>query len=191
MPTYAIISDLHLISEIDLEVKAKIQYLLENSIFLVINGDLSERQEKNWKKWKKNWGWILEHSKIILLQGNHDYEALTKYTSREFFIESRKKRFIVFHGKVFDSSNQKIKRIETKINNLGWRVIPCIWRLFTKIMNYRQKRHFLPSNVFHIFGHTHCAELDLKNKYCNTGQFGNGIYDVTYIEGGKIWQKQL
>lgn len=165
---------------------------------------------------------LLKTKETIYVVGNHDEEVRDKnltisfaktYKQRYIFNQGGK-RYIVHHGHQYDLSFHKGFGF-VDLNKLGHTF--KIWlhfyivsekiltRAFGKLLLQnaykkfnRELKSFIQKeakeNDIFIFGHTHAAEIDLENKFINTGFIRHGlgqyveITDKPYLR--EIWYKK-
>lgn len=161
---------------------------------------------------------LLKEKKTVYIYGNHDTKAKSdKRTS--LFSETQterytfmigKKTFIVEHG---DKLSTKIAQtkvtqpirslfytrffiflIHTKTEKLltvlfGRQILQLLFKFYNhKIKKTISKKY--DKNCILICGHTHAAEIDLKNNFLNTGIIRHGIGQYIEIQDEKIVLKQ-
>jgi len=186
----AIISDLHLSDKFNQKTDELVNQLINEADVLIINGDFSDQLFTSLAKWKKTWQKSQLLNKTILVRGNHDFASLTPI--KQILLKTKRRTYVISHGSKHNAYPLIIGKCTSKIDSLATRIFGRRWpKYFYWWFSNQQKQAKLPKhNAWRIVGHTHRAEIDPKRKYVNTGQFKDGVYDVTWITNEGLWQTE-
>lgn len=159
-----ILSDIHLGTK---DCKAsRVNHFLKHSTAdrIILNGDIID----GWSL-KRQGGWKNEHTRflrmilkrvekkgteVIYLRGNHD-DMLERFLPmrlgslsivEEFIHETKKGRYLVVHGDVFDAITQKTKWIAV-LGDIGYRILMGLNRIYNKYRLWKGKEYFSISKL--------------------------------------------
>lgn len=156
---------------------------------------------------------LLKQKHTVYVYGNHDKE---KYCDKRVKLFSDKQTtkyslkqgdmlFKVKHGNTKQIKYVFIKRL-TKITRMsqrfyynhlheglehilveafGPKILQVLFKRYNSTLKKTEKP-LLSDNEYLVCGHTHAAELDLKNHFINTGIIRHGIGQYVVINGNKI-----
>lgn len=156
---------------------------------------------------------LLKQKHTIYIYGNHDKE---KYGDKrvklfsdkqaiEYSFKEGENTFKVIHGNTKQIKYLFIKRIikitrmsdrfyfkhlhedleHFLVKTFGSKVLLLLFKKYNTVLKKTQGP-YLSKNEYLICGHTHAAEIDLKNKFINTGIIRHGIGQYVIINEGKI-----
>lgn len=209
-------SDSHLTSRFEEKQFNYLSSIIKKADTVILNGDFWDHYATTFDKfvnsdWKHLFP-ILKKKETIYIYGNHDFKKFSddrvnlfsdKQTKRHE-IKSGNKTFIFEHGnRFFPGMNEYIDiRI---INSLIDRVLdPLQYQLVrrfdrkllqlslkqtNKLIKKETKKELKPNQIY-ICGHTHYAELDLKNSFVNSGINNYGLGQHLWIENGNVTLKE-
>lgn len=149
---------------------------------------------------------LLKKKKTIYIFGNHDPKNLmdsqaNKFSSSQresYSFTSGKQNFLVKHGhqdiqkypllELFSKNKVMFELLHSLSEKIlvvmfGKNALQILFRRYNKKIKSRVK---IRKNEILITGHTHAAEMDLDNKYINTGLIRHGVGQYLLIENGKI-----
>lgn len=209
-------SDSHLSDHFDEKKFEYLSSIIKEADQVVLNGDFWDHYATNFNKfvnsqWKRLFP-LLKEKKTIYIYGNHDSEKFSDnrvnlfsdIQTERYELKSGNKTFIFEHGNRFFPGMNEFLDIRL-INALIDRILDPIQyqmirrfngkllRLSVKRTNSIIKRRLkkeLKANQIYICGHTHCAELDMKRRFINTGINNYGLGQCLWIENGKISFKE-
>ncbi|MCX6733162.1 MAG: metallophosphoesterase family protein [Candidatus Roizmanbacteria bacterium] len=204
-----IISDVHLTHRFDEKKFIFLKYLLSSVDQVILNGDFWDGYRTTFdlflnSQWNQLFP-LLRAKKTVYLYGNHDQQKFSdKRVSQFSFIQKENHKiktkdvtYHIEHGHLLCPSIDLIYPLSKKslfyINFFFQKIehILTILRsphnILLKHENAKIKR-CLSSVQFpywYICGHTHYAELDMKNKFANSGsiQFGQATYLIIDSSG--------
>jgi UDP-2,3-diacylglucosamine pyrophosphatase LpxH len=159
-----ILSDIHLGTR-NCQVE-KVNYFLRHADAerIILNGDIID----GWNL-KRQGVWKSEHTRflrmilkrvekngveVIYLRGNHD-DILGRFLPmqfgklsilEEFIHETKKGRYLVVHGDVFDAISQKTKWLAV-LGDIGYRALMRLNRVYNKYRSWRGKEYFSISKL--------------------------------------------
>ena len=209
----AVISDTHLNTSFSQSKCETLQRIIRSVDLVVLNGDFWDGYEITFDQFlQSRWSVLfplLKEKHAVYVFGNHDKESFSDERRMQFCDHATHKHTIDHAGKhyVFEHGDQYVWKIDkvlkitrpvlwlnavtewiqkSFIQTVG---IKGFWLLFGK-MNRAIKRHVRkagyhnPNTVF-FGGHTHFAEIDLKNSFVNTGVFKYGYaqYALIHADG--------
>ena len=208
-----IFSDTHLTSCFE---KKKFQYLqriISSADRVIINGDLWDGflisfQDFYQSEWKKLFP-LLKQKDTIYLFGNHDEQHLnnlkllgefSQKTAQTYSFQDSGIQYIIEHGhRIFptelgcENVESKIFRSKVMLWGMAEKLLACIfgqsYQILLKKNNTILKKSYTytsPEKIFHIFGHTHCSEVDSQKNFINTGIIRHGLGQYMMIENGKV-----
>lgn len=212
---YLIFSDTHLTDKFDEKKYILLKKIISSADRVIINGDFWDGYEIYFKdfirsKWKKLFP-LLKKKKTVYLYGNHDKKSLSDRRVNlfsvkqvvQYSLQSGKLHFWVEHGnKYFPDWEETvpIKQPNFVINRLydiaektlfalfGTNIQRYFFSRFNRKIKLLIKKAVLKNHIF-VCGHTHAQEIDLKNKFINTGIIRHGLAQYLLIEDGKLQLK--
>jgi predicted phosphodiesterase len=203
-----VISDVHL----DLPFEPKKYNFLKKIISdcdqVILNGDFWEGQFISFSQfifspWKQLFP-ILKTKKTIYIYGNHDKKIKIDKNVELFSIKQTERyellisntKYIFEHGNRLypfhdETTHPYIPKKSHLIELLEWIVInifgkPLITLLlfhFNLVIKKKLKNE-LKKNEIYVCGHTHFAEIDIKNQFINTGFIKQGLGQYLIIDNG-------
>jgi predicted phosphodiesterase len=203
---YLIFSDTHLTPKFDARKFAFLKEAVSQSDQVVINGDFWEGFSNTFdafvtSEWSTTLFPLLKKKKAVYLYGNHDKEAkCDKRTSlfsdkqaHSYSFKSGDKTFIVRHGNDDVTLPDLPKAAFYVLETLEDVLVKVFSIVFLKIaygwMNNKIKvenKAKLKKNEVLIIGHTHLAEVDLKNNFVNAGFNKHGVGQYVFVEDGVV-----
>lgn len=196
-----VFSDSHLDQNFERSKLTFLKKLIEAADQVVINGDFWEGYTLTFDEflnspWKELFP-LLKRKKAVYLFGNHDKEVLSDKRINLFCASShlRYKLLTPNYTYVFEHGNRlapyiddifKIKKLPRYLNILlgeleglvvrlfGPKGLVYLYGRFNEISKVKIKKELKKNEVL-VSGHTHVAELDLKNKYLNSGLIRHGL----------------
>jgi len=208
-----IFSDSHLTQQFDEKKYNYLQRIISSSDQVIINGDfwdgfLIPFQEFYQSEWKKLFP-LLKQKETIYLFGNHDEQHLnnlkllgefSQKTAQTYSFQDSGVQFVIEHGHRIFLTELGCENVESKIFQskvILWgmveKLLACIFgqsyqRLLKKnnIILKNSYTYTSPEKIFHIFGHTHCSEVDSQKNFINTGIIRHGLGQYVMIEHGKV-----
>ncbi len=161
---------------------------------------------------------LLKKKKTVYVYGNHDKKIksdkrvflFSNIQTDQYAFTENKKKFIVIHGDKFASKIAQVKAVQP-FRNLFYtkffiQIIHTdtekyltkifgkqILQILFKYLNHKIKKSISKSNfksTIFICGHTHAAEIDLKNNFANTGIIRHGVGQYIEIDNGLVHLKQ-
>lgn len=211
-----VFSDTHLSPRFEEKKFKFLESIIKKAGQVIINGDFWEGYTCSFQQfisspWKHLFP-LLKKKKTIYLVGNHDKKIfLDKKTSlfsslvaSTFPLKQEKLSFTIEHGNRFSPSwddEMGLKKPPTlviKAFEIFERMVVRNWGkkgLFTFFGKFNKKikkqiQKTSSQNTIHLLGHTHCAEIDLKNRFVNSGIIRHGLGQYIIIEHGKIIQHE-
>lgn len=207
-----IFSDTHLTDRFDKKKYIFLKKIIFSADHVIINGDFWDGYEIYFNQfirseWKKLFP-LLKKKNTVYLYGNHDKKSLSDQRvnlfsvkqAQQYSLRSGKLSFWIEHGnKYFPDWEETfpIKQPNYFINTCYTIVEKLLFTVFKtkiqtgflhqfnkKIKKIIQKK--IPKDYIFICGHTHAQELDLKNRFINTGIIRHGIGQYLLIENGKL-----
>ncbi len=212
-----VISDTHLGTRFEEKKFNVLKSLISHADQVVLNGDFWEGyfitfQEFVDSKWKHLFP-LLKKKKTVYLHGNHDREQMTDNKLAKLFSEIKSKRFELKIGKktfVFEHGNRLMPFRDELNNKVPFRsrivhFVDTVEKLLVKSFGpHHQKlfRHLnkgikdqlkreLKRDEIYVCGHTHCAEVDEKNQFINTGIFRHGLGQYLLVNEKRFEAKEI
>jgi len=209
---YLIFSDTHLTPWFRQDKFEALAEAIQGADRVIINGDFWESYGHSFSsflesKWSSTLFPLLLEKKAIYLLGNHDPEQSIDQRCKRFCVEQKMvhefgsggKRFRVEHGNAvvpFFDERWGI-RLPSPIVLLlqlveGLVHVASRGKIAERLFAHNNKtakswvKHNLPKNTYLVTGHTHGAEVDLENRYINSGFSRHGTCEYVYIEDGKV-----
>ena len=203
---YLIFSDTHFTQKFDPAKFAIFKDAIEQADKVIINGDFWEGFGISFdsfvtSKWKDTLFPLLKKKKAVYLFGNHDRkniadERMSLFSDSQevcYTFKSGEKTFHVEHGdKGVALPNISVITL-TILTTIEEVVIRLLGDMFVKpvygIMNRKLKseiRGKYKENEYLVTGHTHCAEINLKAHYINSGFSKYGRCQYIFIEDGVV-----
>lgn len=209
MSKILIISDVHFTTYFNRKKLEFFKKLIPQYDQIIINGDLWSYYSITFdqfvnSKWKELFP-LFKAKNTIYVYGNHDQERWVDECANLFSVRQVHKykfrcgdrTYIVTHGDKILNAPHTDSELFTKI----WRIIyadaphyaietlllkffgaklyKIAQKLNDKIKKFSSK---LKDNEFLITGHTHLAEIDLKNHFINTGFIHSGVASYIVLE---------
>lgn len=211
-----VFSDTHLSPRFEEKKFRFLESIIKKAEQVIINGDFWEGYTCSFEQfiaspWKHLFP-LLKKKKTIYLTGNHDKKIFLNKKAQLFSslvtstlpLKQKKISLSIEHGNRLSPSwddeigLKKPPVLAIKAFEIFERMVVKNWGkkgLFTffsrfnkKIKNQIQKTSV--KNTIHLLGHTHCAEIDLKNRLVNSGIIRHGLGQYIIIENGNIIQKE-
>ncbi len=205
-----VISDSHLDQNFERSKLSFLKKQIESVDQVIINGDFWEGYYFTFDEflnspWKELFP-LLKKKKTVYIFGNHDKEVLSDKRIDKFCDSShmRYKLHTPNYIYVFEHGNRlapylddifKVKKLPKNLNVILGELEGLAVRLFgAKGLSYLYGRFNLSikekikselkKNEVLVTGHTHVAEVDLKNKYINDGLIRHGLAHYLIIQNG-------
>lgn len=209
-----IFSDSHLSSYFDEKKFQFLKKIITSFDQVIINGDFWEGYNTTFNQfiqspWKNLFPLLLAR-KTVYIFGNHDkkgyvnnnYSLFSTQQTSLYSFSSGNKKFHVEHGdRLVPMWDSLFERMPWYINNpldllerflvrtFGTKYLQTVFGIFNEKVKRRMPKGPKKNELF-VFGHTHCAEVDLENKFINTGLIKHGLGQYIVIEDGKIEAKE-
>ncbi|HRN71089.1 MAG TPA: metallophosphoesterase family protein [Candidatus Woesebacteria bacterium] len=189
--------------------------LINKSDKVIINGDFWEGYFISFKQFLdspwKNLFHLLKQKQAVYIFGNHDRErfsteeisAFSTIQTNKYSLKFQDKTYIFEHGnRIVPLENGDVAvsgkpNIMTQIaDQIEKYIIKTGGALYQKGLYHYNKqikekiRLELKYNEIFVCGHTHCAEVDEKNKFINTGIIKHGLAQYMFITNGAAIPKQ-
>lgn len=205
-----VFSDSHLDHNFEPEKLSFLKKIIRSADQVVINGDFWEGYSTTFdqfltSKWKGLLP-LLKAKKAIYLFGNHDKKILSDKRIGQFCIASaqRYKLKTSRYTYVFEHGNRlapyiddiwNFKTLPPVMNNLlselertavrifGVKALTYLFGRFNVKIKGLLKKELKENEIF-VCGHTHVAEIDLKNRFMNSGLVRHGLAHYIIIEDG-------
>ncbi len=209
-----VISDVHLTEKFDEKKYNFLKKIISSVDQVILNGDFWDGHASTFNsfinsKWKRLFP-LLKSKKSVYLYGNHDRKLFSDrrvnlFSSEEalqYGVISGNKRFIIEHGNricpFWDEEHEKVPKLIEPFVLIGATIaVKTLGKYFFKIVSFPFNRKMKKTikktakkNEMYIFGHTHFAEIDLKNYFANSGFIQDGFAQYILIENGKIELKE-
>jgi len=212
-----VLSDTHLSSDFDEKKFRVLHDIIKNADKVILNGDFWDGyfisfQEFLDSKWQHLFP-LLKKKKAIYLHGNHDREDMTDNKLATFFSDIKAKRFELKIGKkkfIFEHGNRLMPFRDESNNKVPFRsrivqFVSFVEKMLIKSFGHHHQKLFrhlntaikeqlkkeLKQDEIYVGGHTHCAEIDKKNQFINTGVFNHGLGQYLIITKNGYQAKQL
>lgn len=210
-----VISDTHLTGKFDENKFRKLKQIIGSSDKVVLNGDFWDGYAADFEDfYNSKWNLLfplLKSKNAVYVFGNHDKESFSDERRNNFCISADSKQIVEFAGKklIFEHGDQYVWKIDRKLQiTRPVRILNSITEFFQYLligimglkafsilfgsMNDTLKKSIAldlakdPNAIF-FFGHVHVAELDLANRFVNTGIFNYGYAQyVTVDDKGNV-----
>jgi len=206
----SVISDTHLTSKFNERKFNKLKSIIESSDLIVLNGDFWDGYATDFEdfynsKWSALFP-LLKSKNTIYIFGNHDKEYFSDDRRKSFCDIATSKYTLEFGGKklTFEHGDQHVWKIDRKLKiSRPIRILNSITEFFQSSlinimglkgfsilfggMNEIIKKSILKElakdqKAYFFFGHVHVAELDLANRFINTGIFNYGYAQYVSID---------
>ena len=196
-----IFSDTHLTDKFDEKKFAFLKRLITNSDKIVVNGDFWDGYLVSYEKfinspWKKLLS-LLDRRDVVYIVGNHDRAGKFKGVLGSYTLSLGGITYKIEHGdrldklSVFDrfGDNRFLGFVYFLLKNLEkWGV--RIWgKNFLKIIYFGYNQGIkkevgkeVKDGEIYVCGHSHISEMDLKNKFINTGIVDYGLGQYVLID---------
>ncbi len=209
-----VISDVHLTEKFDERKYNFLKKIISSADRVILNGDFWDGHATTFEQFiHSEWKALfpsLKAKKSVYLYGNHDRKTysdkrvglFSNRQSSQYYFVSGNKKFIIEHGNricpFWDEGHEKLPRlIEPFVLILAIIAVKTLGKYFFKIVsspfNRRIKKvveSVAKKNEVYVFGHTHLAEIDLKNHFANSGFIQDGLAQYMIIEDEKIQLKE-
>jgi len=206
-----VFSDTHL--RLPFEVK-KYQFLkkiINRAERVIINGDFWDGYIISFEHFLRS-AWkglfpILKAKNTIYIYGNHDKKSLSDkrvdrfstLQTRQYILPFKNKELLFEHGHQFVRSPdvlfninapRRFQAFELRLfDSLVYRFGRRFLQMTTRRYNLRMKK-LLKTRIGHrqilVCGHTHYSELDLKQRFINSGMIGGRLGEYLVIDQNKI-----
>jgi predicted phosphodiesterase len=216
MAKIVVFSDTHLTNKFDEKKFRFLKEIISGADQVIINGDFWDGSVIEFDKfinspWKELFP-LLKNKNTVYIYGNHDRK--NRADGRTFLFSNKQtelyefasgdKTFIFEHGNrlklgfdrvvdflnlpkfteyIFDFWENAMFKI------LGKKFSQWFYQRFNNELK-RKIKNEIKENAFFVFGHTHCAEIDLKNHFINGGFVRHGLGQYLVIEDGQIHPKE-
>ncbi|MDO8609674.1 MAG: metallophosphoesterase [bacterium] len=176
------------------------------------DGYLSTFEEFINSPWKQLFPY-LKDKKSVYIFGNHDKKEwsdkrinqFSDLQTDQFTLSLNKNTYIIEHGHRLNPSGNillllvkfehiltgtySVVKIFSSIQQLIINVFGVnFYKILRKRANSQIKRRFINNqdNKYYVFAHTHCAEIDFKNNFVNSGMIRLGIGQYILINKDEI-----
>ena len=207
-----VISDTHLSLPFEEKKFRFLSALINKYDQIIINGDFWEGFLISYNKFITSpWRTLfpsLKQKNSIYIFGNHDTEKLGNGSFDSFSVKQTDRyeakvnghTFVFEHGHrllPLDSDDESKKIRYTKymdkvekymIKGFGTKYQKLLKPYNKKIKKLLAKE--LKENEYYVCGHTHCAEVDHKNRFINTGVIKHGLGQYLVIRNNRAYLKQ-
>ena len=205
-----VISDSHLDQNFEQEKLVFLKQLIESVDQVIINGDFWEGYSISFEEFL-NSPWrellpLLKRKKTVYIFGNHDKKILSDKRIEKFCDESHLRYRLITpnYTYVFEHGNRlapylddiyKVRRLPKSLNILlgeleglavrlfGAKGLMFLYGRFNEVIKEKIKKELKKNEVL-VCGHTHVAELDLKNNFINDGLIRHGLAHYLIINNG-------
>ncbi|MFO0703133.1 MAG: metallophosphoesterase family protein [Patescibacteria group bacterium] len=206
----AVISDTHLTDRFYPNKFNKLKSIIENADTVVLNGDFWDGYRVDFDKfYKSKWNGLfplLKSKKAIYIYGNHDKESFSDERRNEFCSIAAKRYTLNYAGKdiTFEHGDEYVWKVDrmlglerpNRIVNLiteffqaemikifgvvafGW----LFGKMNNQIKSALRKMSEVNENAVYFFGHVHVAEVDMDNKFVNSGIFNYGYAQYVLVD---------
>lgn len=189
--------------------------IISKSDQVIINGDFWEGYFISFKQFLdspwKNLFTLLKQKQAVYIFGNHDRERFSTkdiglfstLQTNKYFLNLKNKTYIFEHGNrlvPLENGDQAISGKPNVITRIAEQIEKYIIKtggaLYQKgLLHYNKQikdkiKTELKENEYFVCGHTHCAEIDHKNKFINTGIIKHGLAQYLFIKDGILYPKQ-
>ena len=205
-----VFSDSHLDHNFEPEKLSFLQKRIEESDQVILNGDFWEGYSISFEYFlKSDWRKLfpsLKKKQTIYIYGNHDKKTLSDERVKQFCdtaimqyrLKTKQFTYVFEHGNrvvPFFDDLLHIKRLPTWLNDflagsesravqlLGEQALPDLYGKFNMDAKKKIPKLFKPSEVL-VCGHTHVAEVDLANRFVNSGLVRHGLAQYLIFENG-------
>lgn len=203
-----IFSDLHLTDKFESKKYQFLKKIISESDKVIINGDFWDSYLTTFNRfvkspWKKLFP-LLKSKDTVYIFGNHDKRVFANQDMRLFsslqtdnyLLTINRKKYLIQHGnKIYPALDdllglQKPPFWLIKFVNFGYKYLfKKFGKSFLKVAfsgsNRKIKKkidNFVREKEILICGHTHYAEIDLDNRYANSGIFHFGLAQYLIID---------
>ncbi len=212
MNNILVISDTHLSIPFEEKKFRFLATLIEKYDQVIVNGDFWEGYVISYDKFVVSpWRFlfpILKKKNAIYLFGNHDpeeygngsFDAFSIKQTDSYQVKANGHTFLLEHGHrllPLDSGDYNKRRRATKnMDRLEKYMIKGFGAKYQKLLKpYNKKIKKKLTNVlneaeYYVCGHTHCAEIDHKNRFINTGVIKHGLAQYLVIRNNILHLKQ-
>jgi len=208
-----VLSDTHLTLPFEEKKYQLLKRIIFDADQVVINGDFWEGYLHSFddfirSDWKKLFP-LLKKKQTIYILGNHDrlifadkkkFSLFSDKQLTKYVWTSRDKTFVFEHGNRHLPLEESLPDVTVPLFRLTvafWNMIEhlCIIgtgnRYQRMLQKYNDKikkkiRKEYTLGEYFVCGHTHCQEVDLENRFINTGIIKYGLAQFMYIEDGII-----
>ena len=203
-----VFSDSHLTDKFEEKKFNFLKKIISCSDFVIINGDfwdgeLTTFDKFLFSKWNKLFP-LLKAKNTVYIYGNHDRKSYSDkrvnlfsvYQAYNYRLDFKEKIYIIEHGNrilrtIDESLPRFITRYTTLFAGLLLQNLSFLQLILKRANRVIKKRAIikLKKNEIIVCGHSHWAEIDLKNKFINTGSIENGVGKYLNIEEGTAFLK--
>ena len=207
-----VISDTHLSLPFEEKKFRFLETLINKHDQVIINGDFWEGFVISYDKfvlspWKSLFP-LLKKKNSIYIFGNHDpeeygngsFDAFSMIQTDNYRAEVNGHTFLLEHGHrllPLDSGDENKRRRATKnMDRLEKYMIKGFGAKYQKLLKSYNKKikkklvSELKESEYYVCGHTHCAEIDHKNRFINTGVIKHGLAQYLVIHDNTAHLKQ-
>ncbi|CAN5142201.1 hypothetical protein BH09PAT2_BH09PAT2_06590 [soil metagenome] len=202
-----VFSDTHLTEYVEEKKFNLLSDIISKADRVVINGDfwdgyLSSFDEFIHSGWKNLFP-LLKKKKAVYVYGNHDHKHFQHTQKSKLFSEIQTDRFKIKIGNktfIFEHGNRllpfgdeevfqaqiksKLNRLSNTIEGILIKTLGVHYQRFLQKYNEIIKTKLvkeLKKNEFYVCGHTHSAEVDIKNRFINSGVIKDGLAQYIHI----------
>lgn len=211
-----VFSDTHLTPRFEEKKFKFLESIIKKAEQVIINGDFWEGYTCSFQQfiaspWKHLFP-LLKKKKAVYILGNHDKKIFLGKKTQLFsssitssiVLKQKNLPLTIEHGNRFSPSWDDeiglkkppalaIKAFEmferTVVRSWGKKGLLAFFGRFNKKIKKQIQKTDL-QNTIHLLGHTHCAEIDLKNRFVNSGIIRHGLGQYITIEHGTITQHE-
>lgn len=212
-----VFSDTHLSLPFEEKKFNFLKGIIRNADQVIINGDFWEGYFISFKHfmdspWKHLFP-LLKKKQAVYIFGNHDRKRFSDTdihlfsakSTDSYKLVSGDKTFIFEHGnRLLPLENSEENNIVSGKPTLMTTFMEHVERLIVKTtgstyqIGLRKLNNIikelakpeLKEGEYYVCGHTHCAEIDHKNRFINSGMVKHGLGQYLLIENGAVYAKQ-
>jgi len=216
MAKIVIFSDTHLTDKFDEKKFNFIKEIINEGDQVIIDGDFWDGRIINFNEfisspWQELFP-LLKNKNTVYVYGNHDKKSrsdqktslFSRLQTESYTLQSGEKTFIIEHGNrlnlAFDRLVDRLnppKLIEyvfdfwenTMLKLFGKDFFRWFYRRFNNEIKSKIGKE-VDDDTYYVFGHTHCAEIDLENHFIDGGFIRHGLGQYLLIEDGNIQAKE-
>lgn len=212
-----VFSDTHLSLPFEEKKFNFLKSIIKNADRVIINGDFWEGYFISFKHfmdspWKHLFP-LLKQKQAIYIFGNHDRKKFSDHDIKQFSVKHTDRYDLVVGNNtfIFEHGNRllPLENINTNeimagapgfitsfmehIEKFIVRTTGSKYQAGLKHLNSKIKtliKSELKKGEYYVCGHTHCAEVDHKNKFINTGMIKHGLGQYLLIKNGIMYPMQ-